>query len=105
MKVEIFDVEHGQCAMITCPPNGKKLMVDAGHNTGKWWPSTHFLGQHIEQLIVTNYDEDHTSDIVGLLQYCQVKSILRNPSIKAQHLKEMKALTGGMGNGVQRLHD
>jgi len=105
MKVEIFDVEHGQCAMITCPPNGKKLMIDAGHATGKWWPSIHFFGQDIEQVVVTNYDEDHTSDIVDLVKYCGVKSILRNPSIKSHHLKYMKAITGGMGKGVQWLHD
>ena len=104
MKVEIFDVEHGQCAMISCPPNGKKLMIDAGHASGKWWPSIHFLGQPIEQLIVTNYDEDHTSDVADVLNNCSVKSILRNPSIKAQHLRRMKA-AGGMGMGIQRLHD
>lgn len=104
MKIEIFDVEHGQCAMITCP-NGKKLMVDAGHATGKWWPSTHFVGQAIEQLIITNYDEDHTSDVVDLLENCRVNSILRNPSIRAVDLRSMKAATGGMGKGVQRLYD
>ena len=43
MKIEIFDVEHGQCAMIHCP-NGKKLMIDAGHNgSTPWFPSLHFF--------------------------------------------------------------
>lgn len=66
MKIEIFDVGHGQCTMITCPPNGKKLMIDAGHNTGKWWPSRHFSGQAIEGLIISNFDEDHTSDVENI---------------------------------------
>jgi beta-lactamase superfamily II metal-dependent hydrolase len=104
MKVEIFDVEHGQCAMITCPPNGKKLMIDAGHNSGKWWPSAHFKGQSIENLVITNFDEDHTSDVSSLTKLCKVNTISRNPSITAAVLRKMKA-EGGMGSGVQHLHD
>jgi len=103
MKVEIFDVEHGQCAMITCP-NGKKVMVDAGHNTDKWWPSTHFRGQEIEKLIITNYDEDHTSDIVAVESLCRVKCKSRNPTVTATALRQMKA-EHGMGRGVKHLHD
>ncbi len=105
MKVEIFDVEHGQCAMITCPPNGKKLMIDAGHNTGKWWPSSHFKGQNIEELVITNFDEDHTSDVENVRKNCNVKAIARNPSINSSILRQMKESTGGMGNGIKHLHD
>jgi beta-lactamase superfamily II metal-dependent hydrolase len=104
MKIEIFDVEHGQCAMITCPPDGKKLMIDAGHNVGKWRPSTHFKGQSIENLVITNFDEDHTSDIANIRVLCNVNAITRNPSITAAALRKMKA-EGGMGYGVKHLHD
>ena len=80
-------------------------MIDAGHNTGKWWPSTHFVGQDIEKLIITNYDEDHASDVVNVEKYCRVKCKARNPSISSSALRQMKAATGGMGTGVQHLHD
>lgn len=104
MKVEIFDVEHGQCAMITCPPNGKKLMIDAGHNTGKWRPSIHFAGCDIENLVITNFDEDHTSDVASVRALCNVNFIYRNPSVTAAALRRMKA-EHGMGVGVKHLHD
>jgi len=104
MKIEIFDVEHGQCAMIHCPTSGKKLMIDAGHKTGSWWPSVHFSGQQIEVLIISNYDEDHTSDVASVLQYCSVNAIRRNMSVNSARLRQMKA-QGGMGLGIQHVHD
>ena len=105
MKIEIFDVEHGQCAMIHCP-NGKKLMIDAGHksNYPEWRPSAHFTGQEIEKLIITNYDEDHTSDLRNLMQHTRIRFMSHNTSINSQTLRQMKA-QHGMGPGVQRFHD
>ncbi len=103
MRVEIFDVEHGQCAMIHCP-NGKKLMIDAGHNSSTGWrPSNHFRGQTIDALIHTNYDEDHTSDIVRLTQNCNIAARIRNRTISSRQLYAMKAAFG-MGPGVQNIY-
>jgi len=104
MRVEIFDVEHGQCAMVHCPPNGKKLLIDAGHKTNNWWPSVHFLGQPIELAIITNFDEDHASDIANVREACTIKGIHYNTSINAARLRQMKALSG-MGPGIQHIHD
>jgi len=105
MKVEIFDVEHGQCAMIHCPPNGKKLMIDAGHNGSTGWrPSQHFRGQAIEDLVHTNYDEDHASDLVAVKQNCSINAITHNPTIGSRHLYVMKA-EFGMGVGVRSVYE
>jgi len=103
MKVEIFDVELGQCAMIYCPPYGKKLMIDAGHKSLRWWPSVHFARQPIELLILSNYDEDHASDIAAVRQHCGVNAISRNMTVTASRLRLMKAQ--GMGPGIQHVHD
>ena len=104
MKVEIFDVEHGQCAMIHSP-NGKKLMIDAGHNgTKPWWPSIHFIAQNIEQLIITNYDQDHTSDLVDVRRLCNVNAITRNPTISSRNLATMKA-DFGMSTGIKNVYE
>lgn len=103
MKIEIFDVEHGQCAMIHCP-NGKKLMIDAGHNSSRpWYPSIHFFGDDIERLVITNYDHDHTSDLVDVKRCCNVNVITRNPSISSASLSAMKAQTG-MGPGIKDIY-
>lgn len=104
MKIEIFDVGLGQCAMIHCP-NGKKIMIDAGHKSGEWWPSTHFFGTPIEMLVNGNFDEDHASDLVDVRRYCHVKSILRNPSVSSTALAQIKSSTGGMGPGTQNLYE
>ncbi len=103
MKIEIFDVEHGQCSVITCP-NGKRIMIDCGNNTSTGWnPSDHFKGQNIESLIITNYDRDHTSDFNGVMQKCNVRYILGNHTINAYDLAEMKK-EYGMSSGIQGVH-
>ncbi|MFZ5538554.1 MAG: hypothetical protein ACOY5V_02290 [Pseudomonadota bacterium] len=61
--LQIFDVEHGGCALLTCR-NGMRMMIDCGHNaTLGWYPGNH-LGrpgvQHLEMLVVTNYDQDRS---------------------------------------------
>ena len=104
MNIEIFDVELGQCAMIHCP-NGQKIMIDAGHNASRHWhPSSHFYGQSIERLVISNYDEDHVSDIVDLQKHCNVRTIYRNTSISSSHLVSMKSLLG-MGAGIRHIYD
>ncbi len=104
MRVEIFNVELGQCVMIHCP-NGQKIMIDAGHNTSQsWYPSVHFSGQHIERLIVSNFDEDHMSDFVDVLKYCKIRTIYRNATVDSNRLLAMKTLLG-MGPGIKHVYD
>lgn len=103
MFIEIFNVELGQCAMIHCP-NGQKVMVDTGHNTSKaWYPSEHFRGQPIERLIISNFDEDHVSDLEDVMKHCGVRMLYRNVSVNLAHLASMKA-DGGMGPGISYLY-
>lgn len=105
MKIQIFDVEHGQCAAISCPPRNTVMLIDAGHNsTTNWRPSTYFKGRIIETLVVSNYDEDHTSDLPNLASQCDLKTITRNQSISAGQLYSIKNLTGGFGPGVSWLY-
>jgi len=68
MRVEIFDVGHGQCAVITAP-NGRRMMIDCGDRWGEeafWTPSLHYFGQTVDLLALTNLDEDHLSDFKGM---------------------------------------
>ncbi len=104
MKIEIFDVEHGQCSLITAP-NGKRLMIDAGHNTTRsWYPSTQFYGLDIEEFVLSNYDEDHASDFRDLKNFCHIAFITRNHSVTADRLAAMKA-EHGMGTGIKAFHE
>src|SRR5256885_1535002 len=70
MHLTIFNVEHGQCALLTYD-NGQRLMVDCGHNaTTGWRPGDYLASQGItrlENLAITNYDEDHVSGLSNLI--------------------------------------
>jgi beta-lactamase superfamily II metal-dependent hydrolase len=107
MKIQIFDVEHGGCALVTAD-NGARILMDAGHNgTTNWRPSTYLynLGvSHIEQFIITNYDEDHASDLPNVLKFVSVGVLTSNPSVSSGDLRKLKH-SGGIGNGIAALAD
>jgi len=102
MIIDIYDVAHGGCAVVTAP-NGKKLMLDCGHNSDRpWWPSVHFSGQDIEDLTICNYDEDHVSDLEDLMKNTNLAFITHNTSVSASDLDSLKE-ESGMGSGITRL--
>ena len=107
MKVQIFDVEHGGCALVTAD-TGARILIDAGHNgTTGWRPSTYLQGlgvSHLEELMITNYDEDHASDLDNVLQVVSVGVLRSNPSVSGHDLKRLKRKQG-IGNGIQALAD
>ena len=105
MRIQIFDVEHGGCALVTAD-TGARTLIDAGHNsTTNWRPSTHLAGlgvSHLEHLIITNYDEDHASDLARLLRVVSVGVLTSNPSVSGDNLKRLKNI-GGIGSGIEAL--
>lgn len=107
MKIQIFDVEHGGCALVTAD-TGARILIDAGHNgTTNWRPSTHLYNlrvSHLEQLVITNYDEDHASDLANVLGVVSVGVLTSNPSVSAADLRRLKR-SGGIGNGIAALAD
>ena len=108
--LQVFDVEHGGCALLTVPAPGvgcTRMLVDCGHNsTTKWYPGEHLrnLGvRYLEQLVITNYDEDHVSGYPNLLQQnIGVDWILRNPTVSPQTIRHLKT-ENGMGPGIDCL--
>lgn len=103
MKVEIFDVALGQCAVITCP-DSRKIMIDVGHKTGEWRPSEHFSGHSFEAVFIGNYDHDHTSDLVDVMRRCKVWRLIGNPTIGSAALSQLK-YRDGMGSGIQYIYE
>jgi hypothetical protein len=103
MRIEIFDVGHGHCAVVTSP-NGRRLMIDCGkrwRDDRFWTPSLHFFRQRIDLLALMNLDEDHLADFGGVIRDCTVDWILSNPSVGARELSFLKK--DGMGPGVRAL--
>ncbi len=100
MKVEIFDVGHGHCSVVTAP-NGRRVMLDCGFGAdSRWYPSVEFAGQFIDLLAVLNLDEDHVDDLPYLMQSATIGAFFSNPTISAAALHRMKRETGGMRAGV-----
>jgi beta-lactamase superfamily II metal-dependent hydrolase len=107
MILDIYDVEHGACALITAS-NGRRVMIDSGHNaTTGWRPGTFLRNAGItglDRLYVTNYDEDHVSGLPDLLSNVAVHALFRNPSVLPATIRQLKS-EDGMGRGIETLVD
>jgi beta-lactamase superfamily II metal-dependent hydrolase len=105
MNIEIFDVEHGGCALITAD-NSRRILIDCGHNSTTGWRPSQALSErgvrNIDLLIVSNYDEDHVSDLANLRRTVDIDTLLRNTSIASAQLQAMKK-ENGMGYGITAL--
>ena len=100
MQIDIFDVEHGQCSVITCL-NGQKILVDTGHNAATGWrPSVAFRGQYFARVLITNVDEDHMSDFAGIQEQCSFQGIWHNNNLTPDIIRKLKQ-EYGMGRGVE----
>lgn len=105
MQLEIFDVEHGACALLTCD-NGDRMMIDCGHNANSGWLPGDLLGSRgvktLQMLTITNFDEDHVSGLPNLLEKVDVKWLWRNKSVAPDILRKLKS-EDGMGRGIDCL--
>jgi beta-lactamase superfamily II metal-dependent hydrolase len=103
MQIEIHDVDHGSCVVIT-GPRGHRLMLDCGQSLSRpWFPSITFGGQVINTLLLMNLDEDHVEDLEDLWKSTKIMALGSNPTVSASALKFMK--TSGMRRGVTAAHN
>ena len=92
MKLEIFSVEHGQCALLS--GDGGNILIDAGHNSTTGWRPSLMLERrgirHLDGLIITNEDEDHASDLDNVLRVVSVGTLYANPTISGDDIVNLK---------------
>lgn len=104
MRIKVHDVGHGFCLSLV-HENGNVMLWDCGH-TSYNRPST-FLPQEgihkIDRFFVTNYDEDHISDIQNLRNYLLISTLHRNPSISADELRRLKMKSGPISSAMESL--
>jgi len=108
--LQIFNVDHGQCALLTMPrPGGiSRVLIDCGHsvdfNGTPWYPGAHLASMgvtYIDMLICTNYDEDHMSGYPDLIKRgITVGCILGNPTVSPETIVNLKT-EDGMGAGIE----
>ena len=91
MRFEILDVEHGFCAY-AIGSDGGVLLFDCGHGSANR-PSTYLpaLGvTHVRCFFVTNYDEDHISDLLAVRRSIDIEVLTRNASMTSSDIRSLK---------------
>ena len=103
MDLGIFDVGHGFCATLIAD-NGNVMLLDCGADTEIGFQPSRFLQaigcNEIQLLVVSNYDEDHMEDLPNLLRGLRVRCLLRNRTVGARDLLQMKAESLPIGQGA-----
>jgi beta-lactamase superfamily II metal-dependent hydrolase len=94
-ELKIFDVRHGFCA--TLLSGNRIILLDCGHDAEGFKPLDWIYAQgyrHIDALIVSNFDQDHISDIKIIRDYFTVGSLAVNPTVDPNTLRAIK-IKGG----------
>src|SRR5437762_9126719 len=95
MRVTVHDVGHGLCVSLQ-HENGNAMLWDSG-NSDINRPSV-FLpawgATKVDNFFVTNYDEDHISDLPNLRNKVNLRSLIRNKSISSAQLRALKLQSG-----------
>lgn len=92
MRFEILNVEHGFCAY-ALGLDGGAFLFDCGHGAATR-PSTYLPMQgitRIRSLFITNYDEDHISDLPNICQVLNIENMTRNDSMTSAQIYSLKA--------------
>ena len=105
MRIEIFDVEHGQCVLVTAD-NGQHMLIDCGHNGTTGWRPSRMLAalgiSYLDTLTISNCDEDHISDLSGVANVLltpdrtavNVRTVCHNFDLTPAVIEAMKAPLG-----------
>ena len=91
MKFEILNVDHGFAAYVIAM-DGSVFLFDCG-NSSTCSPSRYLWEQGIKtirRLFVTNYDEDHITDLPILKQLFHIEILTRNPSVDSAQFRNLK---------------
>lgn len=104
MKLTVHDVGHGACISLV-HENGNVMLWDCGHKEG-YRPSDFLPASGISRVdyfFVTNYDEDHISDLPNLKSRVTVRSLYRNKSISSDELRALKLQSGPISLAMESM--
>lgn len=106
MRVKIHNVGHGSCISLL-HENGNSMVWDCGHQDDHR-PSI-FLPlegiRRIDRFFVTNYDQDHISDLSNLRQNLNLPLLHRNESIDSDSLRSLKRQGGPISTAMESMID
>jgi beta-lactamase superfamily II metal-dependent hydrolase len=106
VRITIFDVEHGACALLRAD-TGATALIDCGYNAVTGWRPSLALPKmgvrFIDELFVTNYDEDHVDDLPNLRRHVGIGILTRNPTVSGAQLYQIKSVDCAPGKGIREL--
>lgn len=103
-ELKIFNVSHGFCGALLS--QSSLILLDCGHDSDGFSPAKWLYSKgyrHIDSLIISNFDQDHVSDIMTIRDHFTVGSLALNPTIGAETLKGMKLKGGPISNQMHIL--
>ena len=106
MRLKVHNVGHGSCISLI-HENGNVMLWDCGHTYGNR-PSDFLpaLGKPtINRFFVTNYDEDHISDLPDLRQKLNITLLHSNQSISKEQLRALKLQSGPISPAMNSMLD
>ena len=103
MKFKILDVGHGFCALLIAD-NGNIMLFDCGHKAYPEFRPSRLLQDlgysSIKQLFISNYDEDHISDLPRIRKLFDIQILVRNKSISTEQLRRLKRQSGPLSEAM-----
>jgi len=108
MTLTIFDVGQGFCAYLIAD-NRNVILFDCGQNSDTGFKPSQYLPTHgcraIEEFILTNFDQDHVSDLPDLMGNLHIQVFRRNRSITPEQLAKLKLESGPLTAAMQSAID
>ena len=106
MELTIHNVGHGFCVSLL-HQNGNVMLWDCGHQDdhrpSKFLPAMGIT--KVDYFFVTNFDEDHLSDLPDLRQNIRLRSMYRNKSISKEQLTQLKRKGGPISTAMESMLD
>jgi beta-lactamase superfamily II metal-dependent hydrolase len=106
MKLTFYDVAHGSCARLVTP-NGKHIFFDCGYSDDSTPHPVEELNaescREVEQLVISNFDQDHVRGIVDLQNAVSIRSIASNSTLPASKLRSIKEEGGGVTDAMESI--
>ncbi len=106
MKFTIHDVGHGFCAHLQ-HDNGNVMLWDCGHKADPENRPSKFLPaagiSTANRLFITNYDEDHISDLPNLRKAVNIDILCRNRTVSPEQLVRLKKKSGPITTAMTNL--
>lgn len=103
MNLTIFNVRHGFCAYLIADTNNV-MLFDCGQDDETGFSPSSYLRRTrctgIEKLVITNFDQDHVSDLPNVLRMFPVTTFFRNRSFSPEQLTSLKLEGGPITNAM-----